>query len=150
MFDLVADVGSYPQFLTGCRHAVIHEQSSKHLIADLDVAWNVFAGKFRSWVSLTAPESIHIHYSEGPFKAMESWWTFKDVAFHLKRPQCQIEFKMHLKLESVVLESFASPVLDLLCKKMMKCFEDRARAIYPRKAGEMCGESSFSNVKSKD
>ena len=84
MFELVADVNSYPQFLPWCSAARIHSRSfienNEVLEADLVISFKVFREKFGSKVTLIRSEiQIITEYIDGPFKRMHSKWAFKGV-----------------------------------------------------------------------
>src|SRR5271154_4409584 len=72
LFDLVADIEKYPQFLPWCIGARIRQRDGNEVTADLVIGFKVYRERFTSHVVLCRPDRIHVTYSEGPFKYMEN------------------------------------------------------------------------------
>ena len=77
MFDLVADVGKYPQFLPWCVGARIRTQTEHELVADLTIGFGPFRESFTSRVTLEHSHTIVVHYENGPFKYLNNRWRFQ-------------------------------------------------------------------------
>src|SRR5580658_8893420 len=87
MFDLVADVGKYPQFLPWCAAARIRGRTEQQLLADLTIGFGPFRESFTSRVTLERPARIVVRYENGPFRYLNNVWQF------LPDPQgCRIDF----------------------------------------------------------
>ena len=130
MYDLVADVGSYPQFLPWTAAARIKSTTDKgdHTImdADLVISFKVFRERFTSRVVLW-PEAMKIdtEYLDGPFKYMKSNWAFRDVD-----SGCEIEFFVDFEFKNAILQKIIGVVFNEAMQRVVKAFEKRAQALY--------------------
>ena len=127
MFDLVADVERYPDFLPWCIALRVVdrniEDSAGTLNADMIVAYKVFREKFRSKVMLDpASHSIDAHYTEGPFSALRTRWRFADYA----EGGSNIDFFIEFRFRSMLLHTTASMVFEKAFARMTDAFVARA------------------------
>src|ERR1700758_2002661 len=76
LFDLVADVGSYPRFLPWCVAARIRSRTGTLLIADLTIGFGPFRESFTSRVTLDRPRRVTVKYENGPFRYLNNQWEF--------------------------------------------------------------------------
>ena len=76
LFDLVADVRRYPEFLPRCLAARIKERSQTTLVADLIIGFQMFKEQFTSHVSMDRQSDYLKEYAEGPFKYLKNRWKF--------------------------------------------------------------------------
>lgn len=134
MYALVADVGSYPQFLPWCAAARIRsrEDFGDHEVmeADLVISFKVFREKFGSRVTLwPAERRIDTEYLDGPFKYMKSSWIF-----HERQGGCTVEFFVDFEFRNRVLQGVIGVVFNEAMQRIVRAFEDRAGAIYSGKA----------------
>ncbi len=133
MFELVADVESYPQFLPLCEQLVIrerrHEGGHDILIADMTVAYKLFRETFRSRVTLDArSHRILVEYLDGPFRHMENRWQFH----LLDTGGCAIEFYIAYEFSSRALQLVMGAMFDKAFRKFAEAFEERAAVVYGR------------------
>ena len=137
LFQLVAEVDRYPEFLPWCLAARIRssdrgEPEQTLVVADLVIGFQMIRERFRSCVTLRPPQRIDITYVEGPFRYLESRWTFDPVAASAKRPvggtmlTFQIEFEFRAKL----LQSLMAALFDKAARRMVTAFEGRAKRLY--------------------
>src|SRR5260221_2784155 len=80
MFDLVADVEKYPQFLPWCVAARIRERKGNEISADLAIGFKMYRERFTSRGILDRPHTIHVTYSDGPFRYLENEWRLLPMA----------------------------------------------------------------------
>jgi len=132
MFDLVADVERYPQFVPLCsslkvRRRIEEPEGVQILIADMTVAYKVVHESFVSRVTLDRPNlQILVEYLEGPFSHLENRWTF-----HPKGERtCEIEFFISYEFKSRMLGMLMGSVFDLAFRRFAAAFEQRADRIY--------------------
>lgn len=135
MYDLVADVAKYPQFLPWCAAARIRrtyaEGMAEVMEADLVISFKVFREKFGSRVTLwPADLVIDTEYLDGPFKFLKSQWRFTD------RPDggCDVAFFVDFEFKNVVLQKVIGVVFNEAMQRIVKAFETRAAALYGAKA----------------
>lgn len=132
MYDLVADVGRYPEFLPWNSAARIRSRKpgpdgSEVMEADLVISFKVFRERFGSRVTLWA-EALRIdtEYLDGPFKYMKSTWAFRD------RPEggCEVEFFVDFEFRNAILQGIIGVVFGEAMTRVVKAFEARAAALY--------------------
>jgi coenzyme Q-binding protein COQ10 len=130
MFDLVADVNSYPKFLPWCSAARIHSRNmidkNEILEADLVISFKVFREKFASKVTLIRSENqILTEYIDGPFKRMHSTWHFKGL-------ECgsEVSFYVDFEMKNAVLQKIVGVVFNEAMQRVLYAFENQAKALY--------------------
>ena len=126
LFDLVADVGAYPQFLPWVVGARIRSKTPELLVADLMVGFKVFRETFTSKVTLDRPGHIHVDYVNGPLKYLHNDWTFTETA----DGKTSIDFFVDFEFKNRLFESMAGAVFHEAVKRMVTAFEKRAIAVY--------------------
>ncbi|MDA9310784.1 type II toxin-antitoxin system RatA family toxin [Amylibacter sp.] len=130
MYDLVADVETYPDFLPWCaatRIRKVTKDSHKTMIeADLIIAFKVFRERFGSRVTLKAEKfSIDVEYLDGPFKYLNNHWIFRDVD-----GGCEADFFVDFEFKSRVLQALIGVVFNEAMQRIVKAFEMRADDLY--------------------
>lgn len=128
MFDLVADVGSYPQFLPWVVATRIRSDSDSEMVADMLVGFKAIREKFTSKVLKRCPEHIEVIYVDGPLKDLDNNWTFTPS----EDGGCEVDFCVEFTFRNAVFEALAGQYFDRAFRKMMQAFEDRADALYGR------------------
>ena len=127
MFDLVADVRRYPEFLPWCVGARILSQNEGELVADLTIGFKMFRETFRSRVTLERPHHIHVAYENGPFRYLNNHWRFTPA------PQgCEVDFFVDFEFRSRILQMAIGVVFNEAVRLMVRAFERRAMALYGR------------------
>jgi len=125
LFDLVADIESYPQFLPWCRAARIVERRPECVTADLIIGFKMFRETFTSVVSLGPPERIDVEYVRGPLKHLTNRWRFLPDA-----TGCIVDFYVDFAFRSRLLEGLIGTVFGEAVSRMVGAFEVRADALY--------------------
>lgn len=125
LFDLVADVGKYPEFLPWCIKSVVKSRTDEELIADLSVGFGPFRESYTSRVTLERPYRILVRYERGPFKYLKNIWTFTP---HEKG--CVVDFYVDFEFRSRLLRNAIGIVFNEGIRLMVKAFITRAREIY--------------------
>jgi coenzyme Q-binding protein COQ10 len=125
LFDLVADIESYPQFLPWCVGARILKHDGDTLQADLMIGFKMLRETFTSRVSLDRPETIEVAYLRGPFRHLKNIWRFTAVD-----GGCDIDFFIDFEFESRLLKRIMSPLFGEAVRRMVAAFEKRAAVIY--------------------
>ena len=131
MFDLVADIERYPEFLPWCAALRINKRDGDAargtLTADMVVAYKVFRERFKSRVLLDrAAGRIDVDYMDGPFRSLQNHWQFSD------RPEggSLIDFEIAFEFSNFVLQATAQTVFDKAFSRMSEAFVARAGVIY--------------------
>jgi coenzyme Q-binding protein COQ10 len=127
MFDLVADVASYPEFLPWCVGARIRENRPDMVLADLMIGFKMVREKFTSKVLLDrARRRIDVEYIDGPFKHLKNHWIFSDAP----NGQCRIDFYLEFEFSSIVLQKLIGVLFHEAVRRMVGAFEARAKQLY--------------------
>jgi coenzyme Q-binding protein COQ10 len=132
MFDLVADVERYPQFVPLCEKLVIRSRAdagdgTEIVTATMTIAYKVFRESFTSRVVLNrAAGRIDVSYLDGPFKTMDNRWTFAPA----EGGKCAVEFYLAYEFRSRTLGMVMGAVFDRVFSRFAEAFEARADAIY--------------------
>jgi len=125
MFDLVADVKRYPEFLPWVTGARIREQSETLVVADLLVGFKMIRERYTSRVTLSRPGRVDVEYTEGPFRHLENHW--KSSA----HPEgCEVEFYLDFEFKSRILQKLIGALFNEAVRKMVSAFDSRARKLY--------------------
>ena len=131
MYDLVADVEHYPEFLPWNSAARIRARTpqpdgSEVVEADLVISFKVFRERFGSRVTLY-PRDLRIDtaYLDGPFKYLRSGWTFKEAP-----GGCDVDFHVDFEFRNVILAKVIGVVFQEAMHRIVRAFEDRARVLY--------------------
>jgi coenzyme Q-binding protein COQ10 len=135
MFALVADVERYPEFVPLCERLIVKARQGEGLrellIADMTVGYRAFRETLTTRVVLDRPAlTIDAQYLEGPFRHLDSRWTFvpEGPAISIVRFAIDYEFK------SRVLAAVIGAAFDAMFRKLAAAFEARADAVYGVKA----------------
>ena len=125
LFDLVADIEKYPEFLPWCIGARIISRQDNVVNADLIIGWALIRETFTSKVTLNRPHEISVDYLHGPMKNMLNRWRFEPEA----DGGCTIDFFVEFEFKSRSLQLVMGALFDQAAKMMVGAFEKRARAI---------------------
>jgi len=133
LFDLVADVDRYQEFLPWCVASRVNSRKNNVIHADLVIGFKMFREKFTSEVTLTQPERIDVKYAHGPFKYLDNHWRFipDDDGAHTT-----IDFYVDFEFRSRLLQTLIGAVFGEAVQRMVRAFEKRAHAIYGGEAPE--------------
>jgi coenzyme Q-binding protein COQ10 len=133
MFDLVADVERYPEFVPLCTALRIRSRKTETdgretLVADMSVGYKLIRETFTSRVTLDKPSlKVLVEYIDGPFSRLENIWTFKD------EPECghsRVCFFIDYEFKSRTLGVLMGSMFDAAFRKFASAFERRADIIY--------------------
>ena len=137
MFDLVADVGHYPDFLPWCAGSRVISRSDTELVSDLTIGFGPFRETFTSRVELDRPHIVRVHYEKGPFRYLNNVWTFTPD------PRgCLVDFHVKFEFKSRILQAAIGVVFNEAVKLMVGAFLKRARDVYGPPPGTAAPASS--------
>ena len=126
MFDLVADVRRYPEFLPWVVATRVRSDGEHEMIADMLVGFNALRERFTSKVKKDRPRMIDVDYVEGPMRELDNKWFFHPRA----EGGCTIDFSVDFTFRNSVFEALAGKYLDRAFRKMVTAFEERAARLY--------------------
>jgi coenzyme Q-binding protein COQ10 len=135
MFNLVADVEKYPQFVPLCTGLRVRSRTPKGetnvIVAVMTVAYKVISQTFTSRVTLDKPNLvILVEYLDGPFSRLQNRWTFRPTGDNA----CEVEFFIEYEFKSRTLAMLMGAMFDTAFRKFAVAFEQRADAVYGKKS----------------
>ncbi|MEC7817861.1 MAG: type II toxin-antitoxin system RatA family toxin [Pseudomonadota bacterium] len=128
MFDLVADVGRYGEFLPWVVATRVRSDSEHEMTADMLVGFKAIREKFTSRVTKDRPNRIDVHYLDGPLRDLDNSWVFRPTG----DGGCEIDFCVQFTFRNAVFEALAGQYFDRAFRKMVEAFESRADELYGR------------------
>ena len=134
MFELVADVERYPEFVPLCgalkvRRRIPEPEGVEIVVADMTVAYKVIRETFTSRVTLDRPNlDITVEYLDGPFSRMENRWDFHPVGDQL----CDVEFFISYEFKSRMFAMLMGAMFETAFRRFSQAFERRADQVYGR------------------
>lgn len=132
MYDLVADVARYPEFLPWTAAARIRSRQpiegglGEVMEADLVISFKVFRERFGSRVTLLPAEGrILTEYLDGPFKHLKSVWRFAE-----REQGCEVSFDVDFEFRNAILAGIIGLVFNEAMQRVVRAFEARAAKLY--------------------
>jgi coenzyme Q-binding protein COQ10 len=126
LFNLVADVERYSEFLPWVVAVRIRSASDDEIVADLVVGFSAFKERFTSRVTLDKPHRIHVDYIEGPLKYLRNEWRFDPAP----DGGTNLFFSVDFAFRSRIFQTLAGEMFDRALRRMTDAFERRAAALY--------------------
>jgi ribosome-associated toxin RatA of RatAB toxin-antitoxin module len=123
MFNLVTDVGKYPQFLPWCDHAKVITATPEGMQAEVGIAMGGVKQTF------TTQNTHTMKLLNGPFSNLEGSWTFTPVGDAAQRA-CKTELNLKYGFDNAVLAALVGPVFDKIAASMVDAFVKRADQVY--------------------
>lgn len=134
MFDLVADVERYPEFLPLCEALIVKKRERagevEVLIAEMTVGYHAIRETFTTRVVLE-PAALQVkagtlpEHPNGPFRRLENRWAFQEAA-----GGCDVEFFIAYEFKSLMLGMLVGSLFERVFRRYTRAFEERARAVY--------------------
>jgi coenzyme Q-binding protein COQ10 len=132
MFDLVADVERYPEFVPLCKQLKIRQRTAKPdgtqiVICDMTVSFKLVREAFSTKVTLDRPDlKILVEYLQGPFSSLENRWSFEPRSDGV----CDVGFFLEYEFKSRMLAMLMGTMFDTAFQRFAAAFEKRADVIY--------------------
>ena len=125
MFDLVADIGRYDEFLPWVQGMRIRSHEGNVVTADMIVGFRMVRERFTSRVTLDRPGKVHVDYISGPLKHLKNDWVFRPAP-----GGCTIDFSVDFEFRNKMFERLAGMFFGEAFKRMVSAFEARAAHVY--------------------
>jgi coenzyme Q-binding protein COQ10 len=138
LFDLVADVGRYQEFLPWVAATRVRSNTETLMIADLVVGFKSLKETFTSRVEKQRPARIRTEYIDGPLKYLQNSWVFRPDG----KGGSEVDFCVDFAFKSRIFESLAGQMFDRALRRMIGAFEERARALYGPGTGKAAEQSA--------
>ena len=132
MFDLVADIEHYPEFVPLCRSIRVSQRRTagegvETLRSEMTVAYKMISETFVTRVTLDKPRlQIHVQYLQGPFRLLENRWIFRPLGENAS----EVEFFISYEFKSRMLGLVMGSVFDTAFRKFAEAFERRADVVF--------------------
>jgi len=126
LFDLVAAVDKYPEFLPWCLASRITRREGDVFYADLVIGYKMVREKFSSRVTALQPDHIHVEYLSGPMKHLSNHWRF----IPNEDGTCTIDFFVDFEFKNNFFQNLMGLFFEKAVRKMVQAFEERAKNLY--------------------
>ena len=135
LFDLVADVECYPEFLPWCKKSRIIRRQDNEIIVEVAIGYKILSESFVSRDILTPPDEtgvarIDVEYCDGPFRHLHNSWVFTPDAGPNGEAHCVVDFDIDFEFRSPLFRRMMGALFHEAVRRMVDCFERRARDIY--------------------
>jgi coenzyme Q-binding protein COQ10 len=130
MFELVADVGRYGEFLPWVVATRVRSDSETEMVADMLVGFKALREKFTSKVFKKKPSELEVVYIDGPLKDLDNVWKFDPT----EDGGCEIHFSVDFQFKNKMFEALAGQYFDRAFRKMVAAFETRAEQLYGKRS----------------
>lgn len=127
LFDLVADVERYPEFLPWCASSKVRPGDDENSFrADLMIGYKMIRERFGSEVTLRRPDEIEVRYTHGPMKHLKNHWRF------IREPDgsCLVDFYVDFEFKNALLQRLMGVFFNEIVRRMVGAFETRAQHLY--------------------
>ena len=125
LFDLVADVERYPEFLPWCIAARVKRREGNVLSAELVIGFKFVRARYTSRIVLDRPRAIDVGYEEGPFRQLSNRWALTPDPLG-----CWVDFFVDFEFRSKLLDRLIGPLFEEAVHRMVAAFENRATRLY--------------------
>jgi coenzyme Q-binding protein COQ10 len=125
MYNAVMDIEAYPDFLPWVAEAKILTRDKDELSAELVAELAGVRYSFKTLDRFMPGKLVEIRLLDGPFKLLESLWSFEQLG----EDSCRVHFSIEFEFKNMMLDMVASPVFSAVCKSMVHAFEKRAISI---------------------
>lgn len=126
MYDLVADVERYPEFLPWCTSAMILMDAGHEVTVQLGLALGPARGSFTTRNRMTPGSSVEMQLVDGPFSALEGRWLFSPIGDAGARAELRLQFETSGLISGVIF----GPAFEQACNQLVDAFGRRAREVY--------------------
>ncbi len=123
VFDLVADVERYPEFVPGCRDARITHREGDHLTVEQELGVRGWTWRFATEARFERPKRIHITSRQAPFRYLDQEWRFDALG----ERETSIVLAVDYALRNPIVARLASTMFDEAFRRTLAAFEQRAR-----------------------
>jgi len=125
MYDLVMDIEAYPAFVPWISAVKILSHDKHELSAEVTIDLAGSRHTFQTTDRFMPHKLVEIRLLSGPFRFLESVWTFQAMS----KQACKVHFSIEFEFKSAILDMIAAPIFGAACKTMVKTFEKRALSL---------------------
>jgi ribosome-associated toxin RatA of RatAB toxin-antitoxin module len=124
MFDLVANINSYQNFLPWCSKSSSFIDENNHTIGNIEIDYLKIKTHFITKNINKAPYKIDMDFVDGPFNDLHGFWSFTPLGNN----GCKIEFNLNYEFSNIIVEKIIGPVFNFITKNIIDCFIKEAYA----------------------
>lgn len=126
MFDLVADVAAYPEFLPWCTFAEVHERGAEQLRASIGLGFSKLNTHFTTCNTLSAPDSMTMQLVDGPFRSLLGQWEFRQLG----EAGCEVDLRVEFEFAGTAQDLLFGAGFEKICNQLIDAFVRRADELY--------------------
>ena len=126
MYQLVADIERYPEFLKWCINAVVTAEHDNEVVASITINFRGLRKSFSTSNRMQVARMIEMSLVEGPFSHLKGTWVFVP----LEENASKIELDMHFGFDNVIVEKLVGPVFSYIANHQVEAFNQRAQQLY--------------------
>ena len=126
MYELVADVESYPQFLPGCSAARLQSRTDEELVGSLTLARGPLSTTFTTRNRLSPPDGMSMTLIDGAFRDLRGEWRFTALG----EQGCRVTLELAFEFANPVKDRLLGPAFEGICNQLVDAFVARARSVY--------------------
>ena len=126
MYNVVADIASYPEFLNWCKGTKIVSETPDEVVAELIIAYGVLDFSFSTRNIMAKDQSIQLSLVDGPFSDLQGEWTFTS----LDKQACKVALEMDFVFENSLTHKVFSGVFQKVVSKQLEAFQKRAQSLF--------------------
>jgi ribosome-associated toxin RatA of RatAB toxin-antitoxin module len=126
MFDLVADVEKYPQFMPWCGGASVSAQDELGMQASITISFAGIKQTFTTRNKHQYPSCIELELVDGPFSVLTGKWEF----ISLSQDACKVLFTLNYQFSNRTLETLVGPIFNRIATSFIDSFTQRAQVCY--------------------
>jgi ribosome-associated toxin RatA of RatAB toxin-antitoxin module len=126
MYRLVDNIAQYPQFLPWCRSTVEHERDDDQVKASIEIARGAVNKRFTTINRVQANKMIEMRLVDGPFKHLQGFWRFDELAVG----KCKVSLDLDFEFANKILSLAVGPIFNQVANTLVDSFVERARSVY--------------------
>ena len=126
MFDLVADVEKYPEFMPWCGGTTVSDRDASGMQASITISLAGLKQTFTTKNTHDYPNKINLELVDGPFSALKGEWLFTP----LTEQACKVVFTLEYEFSSRTLETLVGPIFNRIASSFIDSFTQRALSCY--------------------
>jgi coenzyme Q-binding protein COQ10 len=125
LFELIADVETYPEFLPMWIDARIYRRRGDTYFTKQEIGLGPIRQRFRTKTVLTIPTRIEVTSSDGLFREFFIRWDLAN-----SNQNCQVDITLSWKVRSYLMQKAIDLVLPETARSMVLAFERRANRVF--------------------
>ena len=126
MFDLVADVERYKEFLPWCSDSALVSRGEYELCGMIEVSRLGITQAFTPRNPLAPPGRMGIALQEGPFRHLHGEWLFVE----LRDDACKVMLTMEFEFAGRMIDAAFGKIFHQVANSLVESFVARAGEVY--------------------